>query len=115
MRKALLTLGVLVALAVPAAATAKAPPPAICGGVCDSGGTGWTGCTSQAASDAQGIRWVSWFRHYLVVSYCKVNGVIRSASIAAHGCRGPPQQSASGRACRAHPRRSRPTGATTKA
>ena len=87
MRNALLTLGVLVALAVPAVATAKAPPPpVICGGVCDSGGTGWTGCTSQSASDAQGIRWVSWFRHYLVVSYCKVNGVITSASIAAHGC-----------------------------
>jgi hypothetical protein len=86
-RKALLILGLLVALAVPAVATAKAPPPpVICGVACDSGGSGWTGCTQQTASDAQGIRWVSWIRHYLVVSYCKVNGVITSVSIDAHGC-----------------------------
>jgi hypothetical protein len=85
-RKALLILGVLAALAVPATAAAKAPP-LLCGGGCDGGsGSGWTGCTSQTASDSQGIRWISWYRHYLVVSYCKVNGVITSASIAAHGC-----------------------------
>lgn len=88
MRKALLILGMLAAFAGPAAATAAKtpPPPVICGTPCDGGGGGWTGCTQQTASDAQGIRWVSWFRHYLVVSYCKVNGTITSASIAAHGC-----------------------------
>ena len=55
MRKALLILGVLAALAVPAAATAKAPP-VVCGTACDGGGSGWTGCTSQTASDSLGIR-----------------------------------------------------------
>ena len=85
MRKALLILGVLAVLALPAVATAKAPP-VVCGGPCDSGGTGWTGCSSQTATDALGIRWVAYFRHYLVVNYCKVNGVITSVGIAAHGC-----------------------------
>jgi len=85
-RKALLILGVLAALAVPAAATAKAPP-VICGTACDGGGSsGWTGCTSQSASDSVGIPYISYVRHYLVVSYCKVNGWITSVSIAAHGC-----------------------------
>lgn len=86
MRKALLILGVLAALAVPAAASAKGPPPVICGGVCDSGGSGWTGCTSQTASESFGVPWISYVRHYLVVSYCKVNGTITSVGIAAHGC-----------------------------
>jgi hypothetical protein len=85
-RKALLILGVLAALGVPAAATAKAPPPVICGAPCDSGGTGWTGCTTQTGVDAMGIRYISYFRHYLVVSYCKRNGIITSLSLAAHGC-----------------------------
>jgi hypothetical protein len=85
-RKALLFLGVLAALGIPAAATAKAPPPVICGAPCDPGGTGWTGCTTQTAVDAMGIRYVSYFRHYLVVSYCKRNGIITSLSLAAHGC-----------------------------
>jgi hypothetical protein len=84
-RKALLILGVLAALAVPAAATAKAPP-IICGGSCDGGGTGYTGCTSQTASESFGIPYISHVTHYLVVSYCKVNGWITSVGIAAHGC-----------------------------
>lgn len=86
MRKALLILGLLAALAVPAAAAAKSPPPVICGTACDGGGGGWTGCTQQTASDSQGIRFLSWYRHFLVVNYCKVNGWITSASIVAHGC-----------------------------
>lgn len=87
MRKTLLILGLLAALAVPAAAAAKAPPPAvICGTACDGGGGGWSGCTQQTASDSAGIRYLSWYRHYLVVDYCKVNGLITSASIVAHGC-----------------------------
>jgi hypothetical protein len=85
-RKALLTLGLLAALAIPAAASAKSPP-VICGGVCDGGGgTGYTGCTNQTASESVGIQYLSYVRHYLVVSYCKSNGWITSISIAAHGC-----------------------------
>jgi hypothetical protein len=86
-RKALLILGALVALAIPAAATAKAPP-VICGPACDGGGGGggWTGCTQQTAADSNGIRFLSYYRHYLVVSYCKNRGVITSLGIAAHGC-----------------------------
>ncbi len=86
MRKALFILGVLAVLAVPAAATAKAPPPVICGTACDGGGGGWTGCTTQTASDSLGIRYISYIRHYLVVSYCKRNGIITSLNLAAHGC-----------------------------
>ncbi|MCW2965561.1 MAG: hypothetical protein JWO17_2813 [Actinomycetia bacterium] len=85
MRKALLILGVLAALAVPAAAVAKAPP-VICGTACDGGGSGWTGCTSQTASHSANLWPVATVNHYLVVSYCKVNGWITSISIAAHGC-----------------------------
>jgi hypothetical protein len=87
-RKALLILGVFAALAVPAAATAKAPSPptVICGGPCDGGGGGgWTGCTQQTASHNGNIG-IAYINHYLVVSYCKVGGVITSLSIAAHGC-----------------------------
>jgi hypothetical protein len=84
-RKALLILGVLAALVVPAVAAAKAPPPVICGTACDGGGGGWTGCTQQTASH-QGNVGVAYINHYLVVSYCKVAGVITSLSIAAHGC-----------------------------
>jgi hypothetical protein len=85
-RKALLILGVVVALAVPTAAIAKPPILVVCGGPCDSGGTGWTGCTSQTAADSSGIPYIAYYRHYLVVNYCKVNGVITSLGIAAHGC-----------------------------
>jgi hypothetical protein len=87
-RKALLVagvIGVLAALAVPAAASAAAPP-VICGTACDGGGGGWTGCTEATASDSGGIPWIAHYHHYLVVSYCKVNGVITSAAIVAHGC-----------------------------
>jgi hypothetical protein len=86
-RKALLILVVLAALAGPAAVAAKSPPPVVCGGVCDGGGGGgWSGCTSQTASESFGVPWITYVRHYLVVSYCKVNGWITSISIAAHGC-----------------------------
>jgi hypothetical protein len=88
-RKIILILGLLLAVAAPATATAAVgapPPPVICGTPCDGGGGGWTGCSQQTASDSAGIRWVSWYRQYLVVNYCKVNGWITSLSIAAHGC-----------------------------
>ncbi|MDX6450304.1 MAG: hypothetical protein QOH16_353 [Gaiellaceae bacterium] len=90
MRKALLILGVFAAFAVPAVAAAApppaAPPPVICGVACDSGGNGWTGCTNQTAAHSGNLWPIASVRHYLVVSYCKVNGWITSISIAAHGC-----------------------------
>lgn len=86
MRKALLILGVLAALVIPAAAVAKAPPPVICGTACDGGGGGWSGCTQQTEAHSSGIPLLATVRHYLVVSYCKTNGTITSISIAAHGC-----------------------------
>jgi hypothetical protein len=86
-RKALLILGLLAALAIPAGAVAKPPPPSvICGAPCDGGGYGWTGCTQQTASHSASLWPVATVNHYLVVSYCKVNGWITSISIAAHGC-----------------------------
>jgi hypothetical protein len=87
-RKALLIIGLLAALAVPAAATAAKPPisDVICGTACDGGGGGWSGCTQVTAEDHNGIRWLSYYRHYLIVNYCKSNGLITSASIVAHGC-----------------------------
>jgi hypothetical protein len=86
-RKALLILGLLAALAVPAGATAKeAPPGVICGTACDGGGGGWSGCTSQSAAHAAGLPYFSSVKHYLVVSYCKRYGTITSISISAHGC-----------------------------
>ena len=85
MRKVLLILGLLAILALPAVATAKSPQPVICGGACDGGGGGWTGCTQQTASHNGNIG-IAYINHYLVVSYCKVRGVITSLSIAAHGC-----------------------------
>jgi hypothetical protein len=33
-----------------------------------------------------GIPYLSYYRHYLVVNYCKRNGLITSIGIAAHGC-----------------------------
>lgn len=88
MRKALLIIALLAALAVPAASSAAKGPigDVICGTACDGGGYGWTGCTQVTATDSNGIRWISYYRHYLVVNYCKVNGLITSASIVAHGC-----------------------------
>jgi hypothetical protein len=83
-RKALLILGLLAALTVPAGAMAKTAP-VLCG-TCDDGGTGWTGCTQQTESHSASIPLLASVRHYLVVSYCKRNGTITSISIAAHGC-----------------------------
>ena len=85
MRNALLMLVLVAALGIPAAAAAKAPP-VICGTACDGGGGGWSGCTQQTESHSAGIPLLATVRHFLVVSYCKVNGWITSVSIAAHGC-----------------------------
>ena len=88
MRKALLIIALLAALAVPAASSAAKGPigDVICGTACDGGGGGWTGCTQQTESHSGGIPYVATVRHFLVVSYCKQNGTITSISIAAHGC-----------------------------
>jgi len=89
-RKALLIIAFAAALAVPAVSAAGSSPPGhriLCGGSCDGGGTGgWTGCTQQTVADSGGIPYLARYRHYLVVSYCKQNGVITSTGIQAHGC-----------------------------
>jgi hypothetical protein len=91
-RKAFLVLGIVAALATAGGASAAKPPgPAqpqvICTGSCDNGGTGgYSGCTSQEASHSTGIQFLASVRHFLVVNYCKSNGVITRLSIAGHGC-----------------------------
>jgi hypothetical protein len=89
-RKALLMIALVAALAVPAGAAgatgAASPDSMICGPACDGGGGGWTGCTQTTESDSSGIPYLAYYRHYLVVSYCKQAGVITSAEIVAHGC-----------------------------
>lgn len=84
MRKALLMLGLVAALAVPAAATAAPPPYVLCGPQCNNTG-GYTGCTQVSSAHSANVLIAS-IRHFLVVSYCKQYGIITSISIAAHGC-----------------------------
>ena len=88
MRKLLLCLAVVAALAVPAAASAKeAPGDMICGGVCDGGGGGgWTGCTTAVGEESGGVWGIAGWHHYLHVYYCKVGGFITELSITVHGC-----------------------------
>lgn len=89
MRKALLIVGLLAALGVPAGAAAAKPPTpyVLCGSTdCQGSGGGWTGCTQQTVSHSASIPFVASIRHYLVVNYCKSYGIITSVSIAAHGC-----------------------------
>jgi hypothetical protein len=90
MRNVLAGLALVVALAVPAAASAasaQSPGGVICDGSCDGGGiNGWTGCTTTTGTDSGGVSGIAGWRHYLVVSYCKDDGLITSLSIAAHGC-----------------------------
>jgi hypothetical protein len=87
-RKWLLILGLLAALAIPAGAAASGMPPPgmICGTACDGGGGGWSGCTQVQAAHSASVWPIASLRHYLVVNYCKRNGTITSLSIAAHGC-----------------------------
>jgi hypothetical protein len=87
-RKVLLIIGLLAALAVPAGAVAAKPPTpyVLCGAACGDPGGGWTGCTSQTESHSASVPFVASIRHFLVVNYCKRYGVITSVSIAAHGC-----------------------------
>ena len=87
MRKALLLLAVVAALvSAGVAGAASVPTPQVaCGPTCNGGSSGFTGCSSVTASRAANVGIVS-LRHYLIVNYCKVNGIITSLSIAAHGC-----------------------------
>ena len=89
MRRVLLGLAVAAALAAPAAASAQLPPPEpqmICGGSCEGGGGGWTGCDTLTGSEHGGVPGIAYWRHYLIVEYCKVDGLITKLSIVAHGC-----------------------------
>jgi hypothetical protein len=88
-RKSILLLVVAAALGGAGAAAAGVlpapPPPVTCSESCGGGGTGFTGCNSQTASHSASIGIAS-IRHFLVVNYCKRNGIITSIGIAAHGC-----------------------------
>jgi len=79
----------LVALAIgcslPAFAAAANHLPATTCASCTGGG-GPTGCWQVTGDHSAGLPYVSWVRHYLVVNFCKSNGVITSVSIVAHGC-----------------------------
>jgi hypothetical protein len=91
MRKWLVILGLLAALAVPAGASANGGiggsiQDVICTGACDGGGGGWSGCTQIQAAHSASVWPFASLHHFLVVSYCKSNGTITSVSIAAHGC-----------------------------
>lgn len=88
MRKALLLLAVVAALAgAGVAGAAISPSPNVaCGPTCNGGPTGFTGCSSVTASHSASVTFLVSIRHYLVVSYCKQYGIITSISIAAHGC-----------------------------
>ena len=88
MRKALLAVCVAAALAGPAAAfaaSANPPQPVRCGTRCGGPG-GMTGCADIRAQHSASVSLVASITHFLVVHYCKRNGVITSVSIAAHGC-----------------------------
>jgi hypothetical protein len=87
MRRMLVLVAVLAALAVTGVAAAAAPPkPNVnCGSTCDGSG-GYTGCKSVQASHGSSVWLIYSIRHVLVVNYCKRNGVITSISVAAHYC-----------------------------
>jgi hypothetical protein len=87
LRRIVFCLAVAAALAVPAVASAQdAPPNVICGGSCDWGGGGWTGCTSVTGQESGGVWGIAGWHHYLVVYYCKFGGVLTQLTIVAHGC-----------------------------
>jgi hypothetical protein len=80
------TAALALACALPLGASAVANGPGVICSNCNDGGHGWTGCTTATNEHAAGLPYLSWVRHYLVVSYCKRNGTITSISIAAHDC-----------------------------
>ena len=87
MRKLLLCLAVVAALAVPTVAAAKdSPGGMICGTACEGGGGGWTGCTTVTGEESGGVWGIAGWHHYLSVYYCKVQGLITQLSIIVHGC-----------------------------
>src|SRR5262249_4231986 len=56
-----------------------------CGSCGGNGVNGWTGC-SQARNDHAADVGVLAIDHYLIVNFCKVNGIITSVGVVAHGC-----------------------------
>jgi hypothetical protein len=88
-RKVLLLVAIVAALAGASVAGATTTPPSphvACGPTCNGGSSGWTGCTQQRANHSASVAFLVSINHYVVVNYCKVNGIITSLSIAAHGC-----------------------------
>lgn len=88
MKRLVLVLVGVVALGctAPLAASAANVAPGVLCGSCSGDGGGPSGCWQVTADHSAGLPYLSWVRHYLVVNYCKSNGVITSISIAAHGC-----------------------------
>ena len=86
MRKVLLGLVLVAALAVPAGAVAQNGSPNLICATCNDSGSGWTGCTQATASESGGVSYIAHWHHYLIVNFCKKGGTITSLSIAAHGC-----------------------------
>jgi hypothetical protein len=86
MRKAFLVLAA--ALAVPAAAVAATtvPSPQVLCGISCGGPGGMTGCADLRTQHSASVTVVASITHFLVVHYCKRNGIITSVAIAAHGC-----------------------------
>jgi hypothetical protein len=74
------------ACTLPLGVSAAAGGPGVICANCNDGGNGWTGCTTLSGDHSTGLPYLSWVKHYLVVSYCKRKGIISSISIAAHDC-----------------------------
>ncbi len=90
MRKVLLIVGLVVAFAVPAAAHAAAgqpPRPSVdCGGSCEGGGGGSSGCWQETWRQDRGFDYFNHIHHYVVAQWCKSNGTITSFAIVEHSC-----------------------------
>jgi hypothetical protein len=76
---------VLALACVGMAGAAGVPSPHVACGSCGGGSTGWTGCSQVSNSHSANVGVVT-INHYLVVNFCKVNGIITSIGVAAHGC-----------------------------
>ena len=85
MRKLILLLVAVAALASAGVAGASSPGPITCSGTCTGGG-GYTGCTSVTAQHSWSFPIIASVKHVLIVRYCKQYGIITSISIAAHYC-----------------------------
>lgn len=93
MRKLVILAVLATALAVPAFAFAGVPPipggvqpSQVCGPACNGGGPLTTGCWQQQSWTDGGFDYLDHYHHYVVLQWCKYNGVITSIGIAQHGC-----------------------------